>query len=160
MYFFSGSNNTDGGILLDKFRHLCFMIYIAFGLLKYNINVIQFTSSQCHGTEHYEDKCVNNEKCMQLFQNSMDEDVQSCTMQDIYKPDLIILESNSILGRASMIDWLRSVQSDSNTGGACSSSALEILRRREKIRYVFQHYPTYFIDVSYILSSLYVNIVS
>ena len=158
--FFSGSNNTDGGILLDKFRHLCFMIYIAFGLLKYNINVIQFTSSQCHGTEHYEDEYMNNEEGIQLLQNRLDQEVQSCTMQDIYKPDITILESNkdqtfSILGRASMIDWLSTVESDSSTGGACSSSALEILKRREKIRYVFQHYP-----VSYILSSHYVNIVS
>ena len=133
-----------------------------FPLSKYNINVIQFTPSQCHGTEHYEDECVNNEEYIQLLQNRLDQEVQSCTLQNNSRPDITILEPNknqtfysftsSVLGRESMIlcDWLRTVQSDSSTGGACSSSALEILKRSEKIRYVFQHYPSYFIDVSYI----------
>ena len=134
------------------------MNYIVLGLSKYNI-LIQFTSSQCH-----EDECVNNEEGIQFLQNCMDEDVQSYTVQDNSRPDITILESNKnqtiysfiffILGQVSMIEWLGTVQSDSSTGGAYSSSAMDILIKREKIRCVFQHYPFYFIDVSYILSSL------
>ena len=141
-------------------------------LSKYNINELYFTPSQFNGLENYEDQFVNNEEGIQFLQNFLDQDVLSCTMQNNFRPDITILEPNkhqtfysltsSILGRASMIlcDLLRTVQSDSSTGGACSSSALEILKRREKIRYVFQHYPSYFIEVSYILSSHYVYIVS
>ena len=128
--------------------------------------MIPFTSSQCSDIEQHEDERVNNKESIQLLQNSLDQEVQSCTLQNNSKPDMIILEPNnnqtfysltsSILGQVNMIlcDWLRPVQSDISTGGACSSSALEILKRREKIRYVFQHNPSYFIDVSYILSSL------
>ena len=161
--FYSGINNTNGGNQIDEFKNPYSMNYIAFGLSTYNIDFNHSTSLHCNDIEHYEDECVNNKECTQFLQNSL---VPPCTMQNNSRPEITISEpkkhqpfyalSSSILGQASMVlcDWLRNVQSGSSTGGACSSSALEILKRREKIRYVFQHNPSYFIDVSYILSSL------
>ena len=126
-------------------------------------------------TDHRVDNCMNNEDCIPWLQNSLYDDVQQSstimpppsTMLDNSTPaDTIFLEPNKkqtlfsfclvILSVVIMIlcNWLRPVQSDSSTGGACSSSALEILKRREKIRYVFQHYPSHFIEVSYLLSYL------
>ena len=137
-----------------------------FRLSKYNINVLYFTPFQFNGLAIHEYDCVNNEKGIQWLQKFMGEDVLPCTMQNNSRPEITILEpikqqtfylfTVSLLCRASMMlfDLLRTVQSDSSIGGACSSSVLEILKRREKIRYVFQHYPSYFIDVSYIIFSI------
>ena len=168
LVFYCTINNTNRGIQLDEFKNLRSIYYIALGLSKYNYNLINFAPFQYNESEYYENEVVNN---IEFLINRLGEKVQSCSMLDNSRLVIIILESsknqtfNSLtsctLGQVSMLlcDWLRNVQSDSSSGGACSSSALEILKRRDKIRFVFQHYPSYFIYVSYILSSHYVNIV-
>ena len=122
----------------------------------------------CNWAEHHAMVCEMDKDFTPLLQNSLGDEVQaSCTMLDNSTPEIIItLQSNQnqtyflfcptilIISIVILCGWLRNVQSDSSTGGACSSSALEILKRREKIRNVFQHYPSHFIEVSYLLSYL------
>ena len=154
LVFYCTINNTDGGIQLDEFNNPCSMNHIALGLSKYNYNIINFTPFQYNESEYYKNVSVNSIEFTPFLKNRLSEKVLSCSMLDNSRPDLIILEPNkskafysltfSILGQVIMYlcDWLRTMQSGSSTGGACSSSALEILKRREKIRYVFQHYPS------------------
>mgnify|MGYP005993846973 CR=1 FL=1 len=170
LVFYCTINNTNRGIQLDEFKNLCSIYYIALGLSKYNYNMINFTPFQYNESEYYENEGVNN---IEFLINRLGEIVQACSMLDNSRLVIIILESSknqtfnsltsSILGQVNMMllcDWLSTVKSDSSTGGACSSSALEILKRRENIRYVFQHNPSYFIYVSYILYFYYVILVS
>ena len=139
-----------------------------------NAKPLDFSNAPfCYLTEHRVVNCIKIKDFTPLLQNRLGSETQpSCSMLDNSTPEIIItLQSNKnhtyfsfcptilIISIIILCDWLRNVQSDNSTGGACSSSALEILKRREKNRYVFQHYPSYFIDVSYILYSHYVNIV-
>ena len=128
----------------------------------------------CNWAEHRVMVCEINKDFTSLLQKSLGQESQpSCSMLDNSIPEIITtLQSNQnqtyfafcpkilIISIVLLCGWLRIVQSDSSTGGAGSSCALEILQKIEKIRYVFQHYPSYFIDVSYILYFLYVYIVS
>ena len=119
-------------------------------LIRYNLNLNNFFLARKHLLE-----CEGMIKNIQLFQNSLNYEVQSFTMINCFRPDVIILEPKvdqpyysldlAMVYKVMLIlyVWLRTVQSDNITRGAFSSTS-EILKRREKIRYVFQHNSSFF----------------
>ena len=175
-YFYNGS--TGFKILRETINKRIGLFLHSAGIVNQNgvhdwINAVSDAKSLEFWTEHNVVECIKIVDFTPLLQNKLGQETQSsCTMLDNSTPEIITLQPNKnqtlftfcptilIISIVLLCGRLRNMQSDSSTGGACSSSALEILKRREKIRYVFQHYPSYFIDVSYILSSLYIPIVS
>ena len=145
--FFSAINNTNGGNQLDEFKNPCSINYIVFGLSKYNINFIQSTFSQCSDIEHYEYKFVNNKESIQLLQNSLYQEVQSCTTLNNSKPDMIGLHYNKMnfINSLLLCCWLRLNLTNKNTGSICSG--MEIQKCSEQIRY-FTHTPFLLVELS------------
>ena len=104
-----------------------------------NRNEINLTSSMYLGG-----RGKMSEEFTQLFQNRLGDGVQSCIIQNNSKltnKNIVGALISYIQNRAIMIlyDWLRTVKSDSSTEFFCSCTldAWDMLKRKEKIRYVF-----------------------
>lgn len=119
-------------------------------LIRYNLDLNNFFLVRKHLLE-----CEGMVKNIQLFQNSLNYEVQSFTMINCFRPDIMILKPKvdqryysldlAMIYKVMLIlyVWWRTVQSDNSTRGAFSSTS-EIFLRREKIRYAFQHYSSFF----------------